>query len=59
MLAASPESRGRGAMVAFNDRIVPGFWASKLHSTNPDAFGAVAGGDLGAFVDSMPYFFNR
>ena len=58
MLASNPDSRGRGAMVAFDDRIIPGFWASKLHSTNPDAFGAVAGGDYGAFVNSMPYFFN-
>jgi L-asparaginase len=37
MLAASPESRNRGVMVAFNARIIPGYWATKLHSTNPDA----------------------
>lgn len=58
MLAASPESRNRGAMVAFNSRIIPGYWATKLHSTNPDAFGAVATGDLGMFIDNLPIFYN-
>jgi len=58
MLAASPESRDRGLMVAFNARILPGFWATKLHSTNPDAFWATAGGDLGIFINSLPVFFN-
>lgn len=58
MLAASPESRNRGLMVAFNSRIIPGYWATKLHSTNPDAFGATAGGDLGLFINSLPIFFN-
>lgn len=58
MLAASPESRNRGLMVAFNARIIPGYWVTKLHSTNPDAFGANAGGDLGMFINSLPIFFN-
>lgn len=58
MLAASPESRNRGLMVAFNSRIIPGYWVTKLHSTNPDAFGATAGGDLGLFINSSPIFFN-
>lgn len=58
MLAASPESRNRGVMVAFNARIIPGYWVTKLHSTNPNAFGATAGGDLGLFINSLPIFFN-
>jgi L-asparaginase len=58
MLAASPESRNRGLMVAFNARIIPGYWATKLHSTNPNAFGPTAGGDLGMFINSLPVFFN-
>ncbi|EOA81776.1 uncharacterized protein SETTUDRAFT_61335, partial [Exserohilum turcica Et28A] len=58
MLAASPASRDRGVMVAFNARIIPGYWVTKLHSTNPDAFGATAGGDLGIFINSLPVFFN-
>lgn len=58
MLAASPEARDRGVMVAFNSRIIPGYWATKLHSTNPDAFGPTASGDLGIFINSLPVFFN-
>lgn len=58
MLAASPESRNRGLMVAFNARIIPGYWVTKLHSTNPNAFGPTAGGDLGVFINSLPVFFN-
>jgi L-asparaginase len=58
MLAASPESRDRGLMVAFNARIIPGYWVTKLHSTNPDAFGPASGGDLGIFINSLPVFFN-
>ncbi|KAF2704926.1 Asparaginase/glutaminase [Pleomassaria siparia CBS 279.74] len=58
MLAANPDSRNRGVMVAFNNRIIPGFWVTKLHSTNPNAFGPTALGDLGAFVNNMPYFYN-
>jgi L-asparaginase len=58
MLAANPESHNRGLMVAFNARIIPGYWVSKLHSTNPDAFGPTSGGDLGIFINSLPIFFN-
>jgi L-asparaginase len=58
MLAANPDSRNRGVMVAFNNRIIPGFWVTKLHSTNPNAFGPTALGDLGAFINNMPYFYN-
>ncbi|RMZ69324.1 Asparaginase glutaminase [Pyrenophora seminiperda CCB06] len=58
MLAASPSARDRGVMVAFNARILPGYWVTKLHSTNPDAFGATAGGDLGLFINSLPVFYN-
>lgn len=58
MLAASPESRNRGLMVAFNARIIPGYWVTKLHSTNPNAFGPTAGGDFGISINSLPVFFN-
>jgi len=58
MLAADPDSRNRGVMVAFNNRIIPGFWVTKLHSTNPNAFGPTALGDLGAFINNLPYFYN-
>lgn len=58
MLAANPESQNRGLMVAFNSRIIPGYWATKLHSTNPNAFGPTASGDLGIFINNLPVFFN-
>lgn len=58
MLAANPESRDRGLLVAFNSRIIPGYWVTKLHSTNPNAFGPTATGDLGLFVNSLPVFYN-
>ncbi|KAF1934773.1 Asparaginase/glutaminase [Clathrospora elynae] len=58
MLAANPESRNRGLMVAFNSRIIPGYWVTKLHSTNPNAFGPTFGGDLGMFINNLPVFFN-
>ncbi|KAI8937965.1 hypothetical protein NX059_005646 [Plenodomus lindquistii] len=58
MLAASPEARNRGLMVAFNSRIIPGYWVTKLHSTNPNAFGATATGDLGLFINNLPVFYN-
>lgn len=58
MLAASPEARNRGLMIAFNARIIPGYWATKLYSTNPDAFGPTATGDLGIFINSLPVFYN-
>lgn len=58
VLAANPDSRNRGVMVAFNNRIIPGFWVTKMHSTNPNAFGPTALGDLGIFINNMPYFYN-
>lgn len=58
MLAASPDARNRGLMVAFNSRIIPGYWATKLHSTNPNAFGPTATGDLGLFLNNLPIFYN-
>ncbi|KAJ4307542.1 hypothetical protein N0V94_009698 [Neodidymelliopsis sp. IMI 364377] len=57
-LAVAPDARDRGVLVAFNARIIPGYWVTKLHSTNPDAFGATATGDLGLFINSLPVFYN-
>lgn len=58
-LAASDEAKNRGVLVAFSDRILSGFWVTKLDSTHPDAFHQTTnGGDLGAFLNMLPYFFN-
>jgi L-asparaginase len=59
MLAGSPAAKNRGVMVAFNSRIIPGFYVTKLFSTNPDAFGPTASGDLGIFINNQPVFYNR
>lgn len=57
-LAANPDARDRGVLVAFSDRILPGFWVTKMTPNVPDAFGETALGDLGAFLNNLPYFYN-
>lgn len=57
-LAASPASRDRGGLVAFADKIFPSFWVTKLIPNEPDAFGVTAFGELGAFLNNLPYFYN-
>lgn len=58
-LAASPDTRDRGVLAAFSDRILSGFWVTKLDSTHPDSFHqTTSGGDLGEFLNMRPYFFN-
>ncbi|GAA5858305.1 hypothetical protein JCM8547_004641 [Rhodosporidiobolus lusitaniae] len=57
-LAVAPDAPGRGAMIAFNDRIVSAHWATKFHANAPDAFAAYEQGKLGMFVNHMPVFFN-
>jgi len=37
-VAASPQARGLGALVAFNDEIHAARWVRKSHSTNPATF---------------------
>jgi L-asparaginase len=56
-LAANHDSRNRGALIAFNNRILSGFWATKLSPNVPDAFGSTSTGELGAFLNNMPYFY--
>ncbi|KAF2845001.1 Asparaginase/glutaminase [Plenodomus tracheiphilus IPT5] len=53
------QSRGnRGLVVAFNSRIIPGYWATKLHSKHPNAFGTTATGDQGLFINNLTIFYN-
>lgn len=56
-LSASKSARSRGALIAFNNRILSGFWATKLAPNVPDAFGSTAGGELGTFLNNLPYFY--
>jgi L-asparaginase len=57
-LAANEDSKRRGAMLAFNDRILSGFWLTKLTPNVPDAFGSTATGELGAFLNNLSYFYK-
>ncbi|CAI7583770.1 unnamed protein product [Penicillium glandicola] len=56
-LAASPDARGRGAMVVLNDRIASAFYATKTHSNSIDTFKATEQGYLGFFLDTKPLFY--
>ncbi|KAJ0158811.1 putative L-asparaginase 3 [Colletotrichum tanaceti] len=56
-LAASPDARGRGAMVVLNDRIGSAFYTSKTHANALDTFRAVEQGYLGFFLDVEPVFY--
>ena len=57
-LAASPKARGRGTLIAFNNRILSGFWATKMQPNVPDAFASTSGGEMGAFLNNLPYFYE-
>lgn len=41
-LAADEDARDRGVMVAFSNRILPGFWVTKLHANHVDVSYAVS-----------------
>ncbi|KAJ0160068.1 putative L-asparaginase 1 [Colletotrichum tanaceti] len=55
--AASPSSRDRGALIAFNDRITSVYYSTKLNANTPDTFGALEQGSLGAFLAGRPFYF--
>ncbi|PGH16392.1 hypothetical protein AJ79_01723 [Helicocarpus griseus UAMH5409] len=55
--AASPSSRDRGGLIAFNDRITSIFYSTKLNANTPDTFKSVEQGTLGAFLAGQPYYY--
>ncbi|KAI8242078.1 hypothetical protein K4K55_011182 [Colletotrichum sp. SAR 10_96] len=55
--AASPASRNRGGLIAFNDRITSIYYSTKVNTNTPDTFHALEQGNLGAFLASQPYYF--
>ncbi|GJC97079.1 L-asparaginase [Colletotrichum higginsianum] len=55
--AASPSSRDRGALIAFNDRITSVYYSTKLNANTPDTFKALEQGSLGAFLAGQPFYF--
>lgn len=58
-LAASKEAKGRGVMVAMNDRIFSARGVVKTHSLNVDAFSSPDMGELGYIIDGKIYFYNN
>lgn len=55
-LAASPEARNRGVLIALNDRIGSAFYTNKTHSTAVETFRADEQGSLGVFINTRPRF---
>ncbi|KAL1631754.1 hypothetical protein SLS56_004273 [Neofusicoccum ribis] len=56
-LAASEKARGRGVMIALNDRIGNPFYTTKNNANSLDTFFATEQGQLGFFINQIPYFF--
>ncbi|KAF4304447.1 putative l-asparaginase protein [Botryosphaeria dothidea] len=56
-LAASEKARGRGVMIALNDRIGNPFYTTKNNANSLDTFFATEQGQLGFFINQVPYFF--
>ncbi|KAK1539960.1 L-asparaginase [Colletotrichum costaricense] len=55
--AASPSSRDRGGLIAFNNRITSIYYSTKVNANTPDTFKALEQGNLGAFLAGQPYYF--
>ncbi|KAF4337102.1 asparaginase 3 [Fusarium beomiforme] len=56
-LAATENARGRGVMIAINDRIGSARFTTKVNANHVDAFQAPDSGLLGTFVNIQPVFF--
>ena len=55
-VAASPEARGRGAMVVLNDRIGSARYTTKTNADALDTFKGQDAGYLGTLIDQVPHF---
>ncbi|EAW7618393.1 type II asparaginase [Campylobacter upsaliensis] len=58
-LAADKNARGKGVMVAMNDKIQSARGVVKTHTLNVDAFSSPDFGDMGYIVDGKVYFYNN
>ncbi|KAH6614237.1 Asparaginase/glutaminase [Boeremia exigua] len=57
VLAGSPAGRDRGTMIVLNDRIGSAFYTTKNNANTLDTFSSTEAGQLGVFVNQVPYFF--
>jgi L-asparaginase len=55
-VAASPDSAGRGVMVAFHGKVFSGRTVTKFHTTDPDAFAAPFAGIIGTVQDHRVFY---
>ncbi|KAH4932494.1 hypothetical protein HBI37_146620 [Parastagonospora nodorum] len=56
-LASSPAGRDRGAMIVLNDRIGSAFYTTKNNANTLDTFSSTEAGQLGVFINQVPFFF--
>ncbi|MFI5609429.1 asparaginase [Amycolatopsis sp. NPDC051903] len=57
-VAASPRSRGRGALVAFNDDVHAARWVRKAHASHVEAFSSNPAGPLGLVAEGSVHYFH-
>lgn len=57
-VAAEPRSRGRGALVAFNDDVHQARWVRKAHSSHVEAFSSNPAGPLGLVSEGLVHYFH-
>ncbi|KAF2734997.1 L-asparaginase [Polyplosphaeria fusca] len=56
-LAASPAGRDRSTMIVLNDRIGSAFYTTKNNANTLDTFFSTEAGQLGVFINQVPFFF--
>lgn len=57
-VAADPRSRGRGALVAFNDDVHAARWVRKTHSSHVETFSSRPAGPLGMVAEGAVHYFH-
>jgi L-asparaginase len=58
-IAASPDSKGNGVMIALNDKIGSARDTTKLNTTAVNSFDSFEYGDIGDVQGGKPYFYNK
>lgn len=56
-LATSDNARGRGVMISLNDRIGSAFYTTKMSANSLDTFYSTEAGQLGFYINQVPYFY--
>ncbi|KAF2645429.1 L-asparaginase [Massarina eburnea CBS 473.64] len=56
-LATSENAKGRGTMITLNDRIGSAFYTTKNNANSLDTFYSTEAGQLGFFINQVPYFY--